>query len=127
MPTPQVVLIVEEHPELRDALMTALEREGYQVVAAGDELGARRSLEENDVDLLVWDTHLGSESSVSVLEAYPKMPVIAMADGGFGPRVALGPWTTVGRHRILRKPFRLGDLLAACRAAIGPPTTEPEE
>lgn len=123
MTTPIVVLLVEGDPELRDMLIEALGWEGFEVVAARDEAEATKVLRDRAVDLLVSDppSFENVQRAMDVLAAvereFPDLPVIAVAEAVPEP-VYFHPWTTVGRKRTLRRPFRLSDLIGACREAV---------
>ena len=122
MQSPPVVLVVEEHVELRNVLGVALENEGYEVVFATDEVAALAILRSRPVDLLVTDRPeltVGAVDNLGQMEVeFPDLRVVALEEMGHGPYIFFGPWETSGERRILRKPFRLGDLVAACRDAL---------
>lgn len=119
-PPRPTVLVVEDHLELRNVLLDALDWEGYEVMIARDHHDAMEILRERSVDILVADPpSFDSEISLDQVEdEFPALPVVAFA-GQDDPRgVFFGPWTTQGRRRVLQRPFRLRDLLAACRDAL---------
>ena len=125
MPTPPVVLVVEDHPELRHVLRDALGAEGYQVLSASDEPEAIALLRDRPVDLLVADLPGSADEAgevlATLLEEFPELPVIVLAQGGRGGDIFFVPWETSGTRRTLRRPFKLSDLLAAARDVLGEP------
>ena len=132
MSTPPVVLVVEDHSELLNVLLDALAWVGYEVVAARDPAQATELLRARPIDLLVSDPlpYDGGQDALAAIEAeFPNLPVVALADEEVDPGVFFGPWMVSGNRRTLRRPFRLGDLLAACRDAvpISQNGEEPEE
>lgn len=125
MPTPPVVLVVEDHPELRHVLKDALGAEGYEVLSASDEPEAIALLRDRPVDLLVVDLPESVDQTGDVLaklaEEFPEMPIIVLAQSDLGPNIFFGPWETSGTRSTLRKPFKLSDLLAAARDVLVEP------
>lgn len=119
-----MVLVVEEVATLRDALIAALEAEGWQVLAA-DEPATLSILEARDVDLVVADPTEGSDTLARVEEAHPDLPLIVLSDAGPEAAVAFGPWERSGSRRTLHRPFKLSDVIAAARDALQE-TAEPE-
>lgn len=119
-----MVLVVEEVDALRDALIAALEAEGWQVLAA-DEPATLSVLEEHDVDLVVADPAEGADTLARVEQSHPDLPLVVLSDAGQGATVAFGPWERSGSRRTLRRPFKLSDVIAAARDALEE-TAEPE-
>ncbi len=125
MPTPPVVLVVEDHPELRHVLKDALGAEGYEVLSASDEPEAIAILRDRPVDLLVVDLPESADETGDVparlAEELPEMPIIVLVQSALGPDIFFGPWETSGTLSTLRKPFKLSDLLAAARDVLVEP------
>lgn len=118
-----MVLVVEDHLELRHVLMDALDWEGYETVAANDVAAAAEVLRNHPIDLMVSDPTPFDEDdgALARIEAeFPDLAVIALEDKEDSVGIYLGPWARVGNRWTLRRPFRLQDLLAACRDALGP-------
>ncbi len=114
------VLIVEDERKLAQVLLSALEAEHYEVVAAstGDE-GFRRANAEL-FDLVVLDLMLPGRSGLEILQALRQRrietPVLILtARDGVGDRV-LG--LDLGADDYLVKPFALPELLARIRALL---------
>ena len=127
--TAPVVLVVEEHTALLDVLIDALTWEGYEVVPARGANEAADILRNREVDLLVADPPPfdGAEAEIDALaEEFPDLPLVTLIDPGTVEQIYFGPWIEEGNRYILRRPFRLGDLLRACREAVGP-LPDPEE
>lgn len=112
------ILVVEDDPDIRDALGELLLDEGYDVVAArcGDE-GLRR-LHDERFDVVVSDYSLPGRTGTSMVRA-------AAEDGCLAAPVILmsaHPRPEVDRGmRLLRKPLDLDELLREVSAALGPP------
>jgi len=128
-----VVLVIEANPELRSVLIDALTWQGYDVVTPRHHGDLGRILRSRRVALVVSDppSFAASDPDVqgvdALREADPGIPVVELADEAPGV-VFFRPWSTEGQKRVLRRPFRLSDLLAACREALeqdGPPPSPP--
>ena len=68
--SPTEILIVDDHPAIREALSAAIEREeGLQVVGAFDNVvDVEAYLEERTPDILVVDITLGGEDGLTLIE-----------------------------------------------------------
>lgn len=115
------VLLVEDDPEVREALLVLLEDEGARVtaLAEGDAALAALHAAESGFDLLFSDVVLGDGPSgfdlaAAALARHPHLPVVLATGyaGGVGTAPALPASVPV-----LLKPFRRADLLAAIAAA----------
>ena len=117
-----LVLVVEDNRELRHVLRDALAAEGYEVLASGDESEALAMLRERRHDLVVADPPESSDPeafAAAVEEEFPELPVIVVGEATDSVRLFFGAWQTSGMRRTLRKPFKLSDLIAASREAVG--------
>jgi DNA-binding response OmpR family regulator len=114
------VLIAEDDEGIRDPLVRALEREGYDVDAVGDGLEAARIATEDQHDLLVLEIGLpgldGLEVCRRVREERPDVAVLFLtAQSGELDAVA---GLDAGGDDYVTKPFRLAELLARVRAQL---------
>ena len=119
-----VVLVVEDNAELRHVLKEALSAEGYQVLTTRDASEALEMLRGTHVDLFIsdlTDPKDADEALQSVRREFPKVPVVALAEGaGPHPAFFFAGWKNPHGYLMLPKPFRLGELLALCRKVLGP-------
>ena len=80
------ILVVEDDPHLKDALVSALETAGHAVLAAGDGGEALELLEDASVDLVVTDVQMapvdGRELLRSLRRRHPQLPVVMMTAYG---------------------------------------------
>src|SRR5690606_13654771 len=80
------ILVVEDDPHLKHALVCALETAGHAVLAAGDGGEALRLLDGASVDLVVTDIQMapvdGRELLRSVQRSHPDLPVVMMTAYG---------------------------------------------
>jgi len=123
MATKPVVLVIEDNAELRHVLKEALGSEGYHVLTARDEADALEQLRENEVHLLIsdlTDPPDPTDETDIIRREFPQLPVVALSGaGGAHPAFFFAAWGARGRYRTIPKPFRLGELLAASRDALG--------
>ena len=121
-PPPPVLVVIEDHPELREVLLHALGEEGYDVVAVRDEDEALEIIGERQVDLVIADLAESGEGVAQlpvIADAHPELPTIVFSEQAGPAGIFFGPWETDGTRRTLRRPFKLADLVAAAREAVG--------
>lgn len=108
------ILVIDDDPELREALACVLEHEGHQVMQAPDGPSAVRMTRELDPDLLVLDLAMPGMDGAMVLGALRRElsevpPALLLTAGGDPQARALELGATVG----LEKPFNVPELLDA--------------
>lgn len=113
------VLLVEDEPQIRRLVRSALEGEGYQVSEADT---VQRSLIEAGnckPDLLVLDLGLPDGDGVDLirdLRAWSNLPILVVsARGGETDKIRA---LDLGADDYLTKPFGVGELLARVRALV---------
>lgn len=114
------VLVVEDEPDLRRQLVSALEDAGYAVDQAADGEEGQYLGENEPYDAVVLDLGLPKIDGVSVLKAWRKqektMPVLILT--------ARGRWSEkvegfdAGADDYVAKPFHFEELLARLRALL---------
>jgi two-component system OmpR family response regulator len=114
------VLVVEDEPDLRRQLVSALEDAGYAVDQAEDGEEGQYLGENEPYDAVVLDLGLPKIDGVSVLKAWRKkektMPVLILT--------ARGRWSEkvegfdAGADDYVAKPFHFEELLARLRALL---------
>jgi DNA-binding NtrC family response regulator len=112
------VLLVEDNPEVGNAVSAVLKDTGYTVRHVADADQAMASIRDDaDIDLLITDIVMpGSMSGLDLARAvrrqYPDMPVLLMS--GY---TAEADKAAAEGYRILNKPFRPDALANAIRRA----------
>src|SRR5512142_262348 len=106
------ILLVEDRAELREMLQRALQRFGYEVVAASGLSAAQDSLRHRRFSAVLTDLKLPSGSGMDVLRAAlqhdPEVPVIIMtAYGSIAEAVAA---MRDGAYDFIQKPIDLEHL-----------------
>jgi len=114
------ILLVEDKPELREMLATALVRMGYEVAPAGDLAAALRELKSRRFALVLTDLKLPAGSGMDVLraslEAEAETPVIVMTAFGTVPQAVEA--MKQGAYDFIQKPIDLDHLEHLVRRAI---------
>lgn len=125
------ILIVEDEPQLRGLLRLYLEREGYEVVEAGDGRVALEAIDADPPDLVVLDLMLPGMQGETVLEALrdaSDIPVlITSAKRSDAERIA---GLRLGADDYLGKPFNPHELTARVAAILrrtAPRSATPDE
>jgi DNA-binding response OmpR family regulator len=117
------ILLVEDDPDLRDAMELMLIRAGYYVVATGDGLRAVGLAEEHEPAVAVVDLLLPGQSGFQVtlaLKARHGDRVRVIVVSGSASRHHQDYAIASGAERFLAKPFLPGQLVEAV-AALCPP------
>jgi two-component system, OmpR family, response regulator MprA len=114
------ILVVDDEPDVRNALKTALELEGFDVATAQDGLQAVVRLSEDGVDAVVLDVAMpyvdGIEVCRRVRAAGNAVPILMLtAKDAVDDRVA---GLEAGADDYLVKPFALRELVARLRAIM---------
>lgn len=113
------VLIVDDDPDICDLLTQFLTSQGYGVITVGDGQGLRRSLETEEIDLVILDLMLPGEDGLSLcrhLRATTSLPIIMLTAMGSETDRVVG--LEMGADDYLAKPFSTRELLARIRAVL---------
>jgi two-component system, OmpR family, alkaline phosphatase synthesis response regulator PhoP len=118
------ILIVEDHPTMREALRLVLEHEDLEIVEAGDGTTALELARREPPDLVLLDLHIPGTSGQEVLAKLKADPatararvIVVTATGEEGRASALA----VGADAYFTKPFSPSALLQAVEQARGDP------
>ncbi len=117
----ELVLIVEDEPDLMDVAAALYISMGYEVVTASNANEALSLLESRDVDVLFTDIIMpqgmnGIELAVHTRQHYPDVKII-LASGYPRPALNLDE-ASLHDFGFVNKPYRLSDLARALRTAV---------
>jgi CheY-like chemotaxis protein len=124
------ILIVEDHPTMREAMRLVLEGEGFDINEASDGEQALAAVQEERPDLLLLDMSIPGISGPDVLAAVKQDPVnskvrviVVTATGEEGRAAAMAS----GADHYFTKPFSPIALLQAVEEVLGPEDSAPAE
>src|SRR3954453_14788383 len=120
------VLVVDDDPQLREALTRALQLDGYAVTTASNGAQALDTLGHHRPDLMVLDVMMpyvgGLDVCRTLRQRRDKLPILVLtARDEVGDRVA---GLDAGADDYLTKPFALEELRARIRALLPRTTSE---
>lgn len=104
------ILVVDDEPDIRALLETALRIAGHDVVLAidGNDALARQALTPSDlaiVDIFMPDKE-GLETIMELRQQFPRLPIVAMSGGGRSRNQDfLAQAVQLGATRAIAKPF----------------------
>lgn len=114
------ILVVEDESHLAKGLKFNLEREGYEVVVAGDGKAALEIMREQTFDLMILDLMLpkmgGIEVAKSIRETDTRFPILMLSAKSTEEDRATG--LEAGADDYLAKPFHLPELLLRVKGIL---------
>lgn len=130
----QTILVVDDEPDVRDAVKRVLERAGYVVHTAENAEDTLAELGRVAVDVVITDIIMPKINGVQLIESivrlFPSVRIVAISGGGNFGVTAYQPaaiTTTAylvaaekaGAHFALTKPFESADLIQAVERVLG--------
>lgn len=116
---PGTVLLVEDEPNIKEAVSFILERDGWTVHAHGDGATALEAVARHAPDVVILDVMLPGRSGLEVLRALradpatAALPVLMLTAKGQARDRAEAE--ALGVSRFMTKPFANREVLAAVR------------
>jgi two-component system, OmpR family, alkaline phosphatase synthesis response regulator PhoP len=122
------ILIVEDHPTMREAMRLVLEGEGFDIDEASDGAQALSAVHQQPPDLVLLDMSIPGVSGPDVLAAVKRDPttaevrvIVVTATGEEGRAAAMAG----GADHYFTKPFSPIALLQAVEEVLGPEGAAP--
>jgi DNA-binding response OmpR family regulator len=122
-----VILIVEDHPTMREAMRMVLEHEGFEIREASDGQAALAMARDHPPDLVFLDLNIPGASGADVLRALKAGPttasvpvIIVTAVGEEGREHVL----SLGADEYFTKPFSPLALLRTVEKVLQPRSVE---
>ncbi|MFK4751061.1 sigma-54-dependent transcriptional regulator [Oceanobacter antarcticus] len=107
-----IILVVEDDPQLREAVVDSLELKGHQVIAAADGKQAILALQQQQPDLILSDINMPEMDGLALLshvrEEHPWLPMVLMTAYGDVNQAVLAMQR--GANDYLMKPFEPSEL-----------------
>ena len=118
------ILVIDDDADVLEMLREMLEREGYEVVAAGDGEEGVKYYRESPTDLIITDIIMpgkeGIETMLDLRKEFPALKVIAISGGGrINAQDHLKMAKYLGAQYTFSKPFKRQALLEAVRDLTG--------
>ena len=124
------ILIVEDHPTMREAMRLVLEGEGFDIDEASDGAQALSAVHQQPPDLVLLDMSIPGVSGPDVLAAVKRDPttsevrvIVVTATGEEGRAAAMAG----GADHYFTKPFSPIALLQAVEEVLGPEDAAPAQ
>ena len=118
------ILVIDDEPDIRAIMCSALEAAGHEVMAFAEGGGAIEHVREEPVDLLITDIFMpdveGLETIREIRRLRPDMPIIAISGIDIEGADYLGVASKFGAAATLRKPFWPADLLDLVSRVLSP-------
>lgn len=118
----RVVLVIEDEPNISEAIRFILRRDGWSVLTHADGLDAFERIEAAGPDLVILDVMLPGRSGFDILRtmrdhaALRAVPVIMLTAKGHASDRDLA--MRAGASMFMAKPFSNAELLAAVRQLV---------
>jgi two-component system, OmpR family, phosphate regulon response regulator PhoB len=116
------ILIVEDHPTMREAMRLVLEHEGFEINVAADGQSALQMARSDPPDLMFLDMNLPGASGADILQQLKADPatesirvIVITAVGEEGREFAL----SLGADEYFTKPFSPLALLRTVERVLG--------
>jgi DNA-binding response OmpR family regulator len=117
--TPTHILVVDDEPEIAEALRRYLSTQGYRVSVAEGGAAMRRIMAEAQVDLVLLDLGLPGEDGFTLMRALRERSSVAIiVVTGRGDPVDRIVGLEVGADDYVTKPFDLRELAARVRSVL---------
>lgn len=119
MTQPPHILIVDDHRDIRDAMVKYLEKNGVRATSAANAVAMDAAMKVGQFDLIVLDVMMPGEDGLSVcrrLRAQGTIPILMLTALGDETDRIVG--LEVGADDYLPKPFNPRELLARIKAIL---------
>ncbi len=114
------ILVADDEKGVREFVARALTHRGHEVTAVEDGLQALEVLGRQEFDLLITDIVMpgldGIALALKVSKEWPDMAVLLMTGFAHERQRAHNLESLI--HRVIEKPFSLGDLCAAAEESL---------
>jgi len=121
MPKLRRILVVDDDAEMRALLLDVLRTEGYDVAEAKDGAEAVLAVRNQDFNVILMDKNMPGPSGLDLLPGFrricPHSRIIMIT--AFGDVSSYMEAVEKGAVEFLFKPFRMEEMKAAVRKALG--------
>ncbi len=116
------LIVVEDSVSVREAIVFALSKSGYDVLSASNGLEAMAILDKNRIDLLLTDYHMPEMNGLDLIrwvrgeEIYKHLPILVLTTEG--QRDVILEARNAGATGWIQKPFAVDKLVQTIRRFI---------
>ena len=117
------ILVIDDDEQVLGILRSYLSTQSFDVETARNGVEGLRMYRENPADLVISDIVMPEKEGLQTIQElkldYPNVKIIAMSGGGrIGTEDYLRVAELHGARRILRKPFKLADVLGLVQSLL---------
>ena len=117
------ILVIDDDEQVLGILRSYLSTQSFDVETARNGVEGQRMYRENPADLVISDIVMPEKEGLETIQElkldYPNVKIIAMSGGGrIGTEDYLRVAELHGARRILRKPFKLADVLGLVQSLL---------
>ena len=120
MPAKKKILVVDDEPQVCEAIAMLLTFDGYEVVTAGNGQEALARFAPGKFDIVTTDYKMpemnGAELALAIKALAPAQPVIMIT--AHGDMVKTSGVSLAGVDQMVSKPFQLADLREAIQKVL---------
>lgn len=125
------ILIIDDEPVIVQMLQRFFERNGFEVLSAGDGSAGLDLQRRTPADVVITDILMpgkeGFETIREMRRMNPGIKIVAISGGGRNePQTYLRFATTFGADRAFAKPLDLGQLLTSINELLSGPNPTPD-
>ncbi len=119
---PKRLVVVEDSESVREAIVFALRKSGFEVLTASNGLEATAIMNEKKVDLLLTDYHMPEMNGLELIrwvrgnEQYRRLPVLVLTTEG--QRDVILHARAAGATGWIHKPFTVEKLVQTIRRFV---------
>jgi two-component system nitrogen regulation response regulator NtrX len=114
------ILIIDDEESIRESVAGILSDEGFKTLAVGSAEEGLRSLEEENIDLVLLDIWMpgmdGMEALPIIKEQFPHLPVVMVS--GHGTIETAVQATKMGAYDFIEKPPSYDKIVLAIKNAL---------
>ena len=120
---PGKVLLIDDDPDLLPMMTAAFKTHGFDTVSARDGREGMKLFHSEQPDLVITDIVMPEQEGIATIIQIKRdtrpAKVIAISGGGRSGKGDFLVWAKeLGADEVLRKPFRMSELVAAARRLI---------
>ena len=123
MSDPKRILIIDDDPDIRNALSAVVESGGFTALTATNSAEGMAAIENLEPDLVLCDMMMetvdaGMRAAAQIHSAHPQLPVYLLSNIGQA-MAASGDLASMGFRGIFQKPVDPNNLICTIKTTLG--------